>query len=122
MIGAFINLYDRYDSEYDEEYRSSLSLEETETYYKCDYRAKETQNRLPLREFKRAGITYYLPWNFDWLYSYGIRGLGDAYPARKISYDTRFPRVHPADHGTVLGLTQADSWRLITKEYFEDKT
>jgi len=122
MIGAFINLYDRYNSEYDEEYRSALSPEETEAYYECDYRVIETDNRLPLREFKTAGITYSLPWNFNWLYNYGIRGSEDASPVREISYDSRFPRAHPADYGTVLGLTQADSWRLITKEYFEDKT
>ncbi|MDD4877090.1 MAG: hypothetical protein PHQ86_08200, partial [Dehalococcoidales bacterium] len=96
LKGAFINFYDPSDPRYDDEYRAALGNSEYCTTSACsggfNYRGRKA------------------PWG-------SLSSVTSANTNQ--SYDKRFPKAIPTSSEGVLGFTGQDSWRLISKDYFD---
>ena len=59
------------------------------------------------------------PWSY---WDQSIFDPGYTRPGINQAYDGRFPTASPTSSEGVLGFTGQDTWRFISKEYFQSKT
>jgi hypothetical protein len=98
--GAFINFYNSSDTRYDDEYKTDLDNSEYCTKASCNYGFDYRTRKAPVG---------YLSWQYT-------------SPNTIQSYDGRFPTASPTSSEGVLGFTGQNSWRPISKVYFDAKT
>ncbi|MFA5259627.1 MAG: hypothetical protein WC450_00175 [Candidatus Omnitrophota bacterium] len=101
LTGAFLNFYDPADTRYDDEYRKSLTNEEYCTTGTCSGGFNYRNRKAPYGYLSYANITA---------------------PNTVQSYDGNFPTASPTSSEGVLGFTGQNSWRPISKVYFDAKT
>jgi len=101
LQGAFINFYDPNDSRYDDEYRAALGNSEYCATSACSEGFNYRGRKAPWGYLSWAGLTS---------------------PTTNQSYDGRFLTASPTSSEGVLGFTGQNSWRPISKAYFDKKT
>jgi len=108
VTGSFIDFYDQYDENYDDEYYTALGAEEnTWDYWRQGTAYENTLSQKPTDPINSGYIK---------------NNSGRQSPSINRAYDARFPTVRSSNSGAVLGFTGTNSWRLIDEAYFGQNT